>query len=221
MLIPHLHKALAVIGNGNGHHMLKKAFFIILSFISAHSALADKIVMPIEMVALEADIIVIGKIISVGKETYQFKVTEFIKGVGDSIITVQKFREWICDMRYASVAKGQHLFLFLEKSNGKFTLVNASTGEIPIINDSITLNNEINGHSENFQAIHYSTKISEFKDGIKSFIRCFKAPDDNYLQQTQLIQICNNQQLKVFINKNSFTNWLYKKIKKYYKLVMS
>lgn len=196
------------IGIANRHHMLKKAFFITLSLIYALSASADKNVMPIERVALEADIIVIGKIISVGKETYQFKVTEFIKGAGDSILTVQQFREWICDMRYASVAKGQHLFLFLEKLNGKFTLVNASTGEIPILNDSITLNNEINGHSTNYQAINYSTKLSEFKDGIKSFINCFKAPDDAYLKHIQLIQKCTKQQLNAFINKNNFTSWL-------------
>ncbi|MGI4735756.1 MAG: hypothetical protein ACRYG7_11315 [Janthinobacterium lividum] len=65
------------------------------------NASASKAYLPIEVVALQADYIVIGEIVSVesladGFSTagsYQFHVAEYVKGSGNHVLTVPLFRE--------------------------------------------------------------------------------------------------------------------------------
>ncbi len=99
--------------------MLRNLLIISLFLSLPAAALAKKRTLPIKNVASIADLIVAGEIVSVENNVYQFKIAETIKGKSPAIITVQQFKEWTCDVRYAKATKGQQLFLFLKKVNGK------------------------------------------------------------------------------------------------------
>ncbi|WP_324678084.1 hypothetical protein [Hymenobacter sp. GOD-10R] len=113
---------------------LKLSLLSLLLAVSPFAS-AKKLELPIEVIASQADYIFIGEIASVQASTYQFYVAEYIKGGGSSSLTVQPFEEWTCDVRYAKVAKGQRLVLFLQKNKGMLELINGSSGELPIINN--------------------------------------------------------------------------------------
>jgi hypothetical protein len=211
-----------VIGNGKKDDMKLKN--IILSFLLltiSTIASAKKMNLPIELVATQADIIVIGEIISAKDNSYDLKVIEHIKGDNDSIITVEQFKEWTCDIRYAKVEKGQKLFLFLKKINNKLEIINGSTGEIPITNNQVTLIHEEFKHID-YESHPYTLDLSEFKVGIIKFINCFAMLRDcNSCYPDSLLQMCNDKELKIFIATNEFSKWIYKKVKGEYKIIKS
>jgi hypothetical protein len=177
--------------------------------------------LPIELVATQADIIVIGEIIAVKNNSYDIKVIEYIKGDKDSIITIQQFEEWTCDIRYAKVEKGQKLFLFLKKINNKLEIINGSTGEIPIINNQVILKHEEFKHID-YESQPYTLDLSEFKIGIIKFIDCFAMLSDcNSCYPDSLLQKCNEKELNTYIALNEFAEWIYKKVRSEYKIIKS
>lgn len=52
-----------------------------------------------EFVAGMADLIVVGEIESVNAASYQFRISETIKGQSKDLIRVRMFKEWTCDRR--------------------------------------------------------------------------------------------------------------------------
>ena len=186
--------------------------FICLSLTAA----GKKFVFPIEVVAGVADLIVIGEITQIAKATYEFNVTETIKGEQYDVISVEKFVEWECDERFAKHELGQRLFLFLKRSLNTWTIINGSTGEIPIINGELTLINEEYKHVD-YQYHPYKLKLTEFTDGIKRFVKCFKFMGEYELleDKPKFKQLCQEERVKIFTNTNKFTIWLYERLKDY------
>ncbi len=172
---------------------------------------AKKENLPIELLALQADIIAVGEIVEVGIKTYSFKINEYIKGSSDTIIVVQQFEEWICDKRYAEAEKGQELILFLRKSENKYLLINASTGEIPILDQNITLKSEGYSYGD-YKKFPYTMPAAEFISGIKELLTCYEMPVKCFdCYPDTLIQICTDKYLLEFIKYLTFTTWIYKK----------
>ncbi|MCH5720715.1 hypothetical protein [Niabella hibiscisoli] len=176
---------------------------------------------PVEYVASIADLIVTGKIISVENGTYQFKIAETIKGKSVGLITVQQFSEWECDVRYAKAAKGQQLFLFLKKINGKYEIVNGSTGELPVIDGKVTLMYESPDHIFK-HSYPYQVNIEEFKAGIKGFIRVFSMSEyDKEANRFYFLQRARENELQKFIASSSFSKWMYEKVQRNYTIIKS
>ena len=199
---------------------ISRVLTLFLLTISTNSW-AKKESLPIELVALQADLIVVGKIVAVDEKTYSFKITEYIKGTSDTIINVEPFQEWICDKRYDTVEIGQNLILFLRKNNNTFALINASTGEIPILAEKITLKGEEYTYGD-YRSFPYTLAASEFISGIKEFLNCYEMPVKCYdCYPDTLIQICTDEYLLEFINFLTFTTWIHKKVIDNYKVVKS
>lgn len=197
--------------------MFKRMLLLTILLPLSIVALAKKRILPIELVAAQAYIIVTGEIIAVGSDTYDLKVSEYIKGDKGNVITVQQFEQWICDTRYAPVAKGQKLILFLQMDHGNFIIINGSTGEIPIKNNRVILQYEEYKHIP--YQLHYELDLTEFKEGIKKFLQCF-----DIMQQCKdcstdtLVRKCSDTEINKFIGASRFTAWLYNKIKSGYKI---
>ncbi|MEG0849672.1 MAG: hypothetical protein RSF34_03185 [Flavobacterium sp.] len=91
---------------------------------------------PYSIVILKADLIVDGTVSKVSKDSYEFTVTQFVKGKSNSKIKVSIWKEWLCDPRIVELKAGQRLILFLEKlANGNFYPINESTGELYVDNN--------------------------------------------------------------------------------------
>lgn len=118
---------------------IKRCIISLALLLISIYARADKNNLPIEVVIGTADLIVVGKIAAVQNNTYSFNIAQTVKGKTTGTITVQMFQEWTCDTRYTKPYIGEELCLFLKRgaANNYWTIINGSTGEKPIVNDTI------------------------------------------------------------------------------------
>ncbi len=167
---------------------------------------AKKLYYPLEIVVGMADLIVIGEIESVSKDTYQFKIDKKIKGEESDLIKVQMFKEWTCDNRMKKAEKGQKLFLFLVKKGGKYEIINGSTGEMFIEGDTVL--RIINGEQPT---------VDKLATSIKSFTRAFRLKSKNYapFEETVFKQLISDNEIKNLTNQSALTRWLFNKMKGY------
>ncbi|MFT7612430.1 MAG: hypothetical protein ACI9J3_001390 [Parvicellaceae bacterium] len=178
---------------------------IIILTVSLNSH-AKKIHYPMEIVAGMADLIVVGKIENVGSGTYQFRISNTVKGQSLDLIKVQMFKEWTCDRRIKKAKEGQELFLFLTKKAGKFEIINGSTGEIFIDNGLV---------KRAFKASQRTTE--EWFVAIKTFTISyqFKGKDYEPLEENIFIQLRTDKEAKEVIGKSELTKWLFERVKEY------
>lgn len=103
---------------------------------------AKKHIWPFACVVHSADLIIVGSIIAVSHKDVTVQVEERVYGTCEERITVLKWEEWTCDQRFAPYHVGQRLLLLLDKGDEGYTPINASTGELHVENDSVTVNRE-------------------------------------------------------------------------------
>ena len=196
---------------------MKQILLLTIFIICNLTVMGKKIIYPIEIVAGTADLIVIGKIIQVNKTTYNFRIEETIKGQRKEMILVNQHIDWECDTRQSKYASGQRLFLFLSKGKKVWTLINGTTGEIPIINGELTLMYEEYKHIK-YKYNPYRLSLVEFRDGMIGFTNCFKFKgeyDELSFEKETFIQLCNDRKAAIFWKTSKFTVWLHKKMKNY------
>lgn len=169
------------------------------------------------MVVGTADIIVVGQIDSVKGDSYSFKINETLKGKVYYTITVKKFKQWTCDERFGEEAKGQQLCLFLKKELNHWSIINGSTGERLISNDSITLGGYEEYKHVDYQFTPYRLSLTEFKNGIKAFCNCYEliGKYEIHKPNPSFKQLCNDEQNSAFKTNNNFYEWLSNKMKNY------
>ena len=195
---------------------MKRLFFLLIIISSAFRAEAKKMVYPLEVIAGSADLIVIGEISAVKNNSYSFKIRETLKGKVYTTISVNMFKEWTCDSRFGKPKKGEKLCLFLKNVNYNWEIINGSSGEIQISNNSITLGNEEYKHID-YQFNPYTLPITEFKNGISAFCKCYKLIGEYgiYDKPSYFIQIANNKQVADFKKSSKFSAWLFQKMSIY------
>jgi hypothetical protein len=199
--------------------MTAKFYILAALLVISRIASAKKMELPIELVAMQATIIATGEIVATGKTTYDFKVAEYIKGHNDQVITIRQFEQWTCDIRYAPVAKGQQLVLFLLLQNNTFTIINGSTGEIPIINNQVVLQSEQLMYAPG-KYHPYTLERAEFENGIKKLIRCFSMQNQgNKWVADILVQKCSDAEISTFRSTSKFTAWICNRISERYKII--
>lgn len=103
---------------------------------------AKKHIWPFACVVHSADLIVVGSIVSVSRKDVTVQVEDRVYGTCKEQITVAKWKEWTCDQRSAPYQVGQRLLLLLEKGVEEYITINASTGELLVKNDSVTVYRE-------------------------------------------------------------------------------
>jgi hypothetical protein len=152
-----------------------------------------------------------------------------VKGSGKQTLTVPLFWEGLYDLRYAKAAKGQRLFLFLKKHHTTLEIMYGSTGEIPIVNEQVTLQLESYNYPYKRQYgkpfVPYSIKLPEFKAGIKKLVSCFKIAFDpssafprvSAFPRT-VVPLCGAAEVNTNSSANNFTGWLYRRINSDYTL---
>jgi hypothetical protein len=175
---------------------------------------AKKRIYPIEIVSAVSNLIVVGKITSITPNTYQFEISETIKGASSKHITVIKFEEWTCDIRFGPYIIGQRLLLFLIKNGPFYEIVNGGTGEIPISFNSIIFKYE--SFDEN-KFIPYKMSLRECIDGLLYFNQCFQLIGKHNDNRNDLTfrQICYDVNLSQTEKSINFKQWLIGKMSQY------
>lgn len=178
-----------------------KTFISLLFFIGFTSnSNVKKRILSYPVIICGADLIVEGEIseVSLIDNEYDFKIIEFIKGNAKQEISINMWEEWTCDMRIKRPKKGQRLILFLTKSdNGKFHIINGSTGEL-FINEKEAI--------ETFMKSDFSI-LSEFKSGIKMFLNAYKYNGDLYSKfgsKSYFEKLIDQSEINKMMNENGF-----------------
>lgn len=176
---------------------------------------AKKRQMRIEDVMLKADLIVVGEIVQVGDTTYVFHVLETIHGdTSLHMIDVDAWKEWTCDWRDFKVKKGQRLVLLLGKEGAHYRPINASTGEIPIVNDSIVLRHEVRVPGEDHP---YHLPLQEFTAGARTLRSCCRpsaASAEKYVPD-RVNWSCTAEEVAAYAAREDFTGWIFRKVQVY------
>lgn len=194
---------------------LKHTIIFLAIFFSLIKAEAKKFELPIEVIAGSAELIVIGEIDSVTDNSYTFKIFETLKGQSYGSISVNMFKEWTCDVRFDKPKKGQKLCLFLRKEFSNWEIINGSNGELPILNNSITLKHEEYEHIKD-KFTPYTISLIDFKIGIKTFCNCYKFIGKyDSIEKGYFSQIGDDDKINKFKLINSFAAWLNKKMMRY------
>ncbi|MBL0884223.1 MAG: hypothetical protein IBJ16_12920 [Chitinophagaceae bacterium] len=194
---------------------MKKITLLFLSTLFSLSLSAKKIYWPLEIIVGKADLIVTGKISDIQENTYTFKVSETIKGTAGLMISVEKFNEWTCDIRFAKHQVGQALILFLQKSAGHWTIIDGGNGEIPIINQQIKLMNPT-AYTKAIGNPVFS--LTAFKTGIRLFCQYFQLIQkggEGPRASFSFRPLVSNDKILSFKFNNPFTSWLSTQLKKY------
>lgn len=196
---------------------MKQFILLVLLIFSTLIVEAKKFIFPFEIIIGTADIIVIGQIDTVKGAYYKFRVEETLKGRSHRFVNVKMFTEWTCDRRFGKAVKGQKLCLFLKRKLKAWEIVNASTGERLIFNDSITLGGFERYMQPDSTFTKYRLSMSEFKKGIRDFCKSYRMIG-NYrcpIKKPKFRQLCSDQQILLFKSNNDFFIWLIEKMKKY------
>ncbi len=112
---------------------------LLITFILFFTSEAKKFIIPFEVLLFQAEEIVTGEVVEVHSHYYTFQISQSVYKTKKQVIKVQHFKEWLCDKRIEKLEVGQKLLLILEKKASKYAPLNASSGEIFIINDKISV----------------------------------------------------------------------------------
>ena len=179
---------------------------------------AKKMVYPIEVMAGNAVLIVVGEIDTVKGNLYTFNISETLKGNLYYSISVEMFEEWECDKRFAKPEKGQKLCLFLKKGLTNWEIINGSTGELVISNSIITLGGYEEYKHIAYKFTPYKLSLEEFKNGIKEFCKCFIFIGEYSFRDEKAFfrQVVADKQISEFKNISIFSSWLWEKMSKHH-----
>lgn len=147
---------------------------------------AKHYIYPFDVLMDEADLIVVGEIENVNSVSYNFKISETVKGKEHKIIKVEMFKEWTCDIRMRKPVKGQKLLLFLRENGGVYQIINGSNGEKFIEEDKvlITFNNG-------------NPTVDELTSLVKAFTSSFKIKDwSTQGKEKTFIQLKTDEEIK-------------------------
>jgi hypothetical protein len=188
---------------------ITRILLISLSIVSSATCSAKKMQMAIESVILSADMIVVGEIKSVGIGSYAFSIQETWHGdTALKVIHVEKWKEWTCDARSFEVQKGQRLILLLGKGKSGYYPINASTGEIPVRQDTIS------SRSGFYEVLPHAVSVEEFGTAVRAIRSCCHITEVNndlgYFYRW--VWDCSADQRSERKAQNSLTAWLFEQM---------
>lgn len=114
-----------------------KKLFAILSFFSISVAKADFV--PIDFISLihRADKIASGEIICVDENVFELMVGRSLTSK-DKVITINKFEDWTCAVRWSDYFVGQKIMVFLsDDKDGLHPIGSGNEGELPILESKV------------------------------------------------------------------------------------
>ena len=119
---------------------MKKLILIILILFAIGNARADYASLNLYTLVLRAEKIIEGEVICVDDKVFEFKVKNSID-FEEETITIKKFEDWTCAIRWSKYYVGQKLFVFLGRNEeGYYAMGAGNEGELPIINNSVYIN---------------------------------------------------------------------------------
>jgi hypothetical protein len=191
---------------------MKYIILILLLLITTVNGFSLKIDLPFTYLTFQSKLIVVGEISEIQDSTYTFKISETIKGSKYNSIEVLKFKEWTCDERRYGYEIGQKLCLFLDSNKDKWEIINGSTGEKFIIQDSIYVSDYFEIFNQKYKYWPKAQLISDFASIMKEYSLYFNQVRNS--NQTYYIQSCSQKVINKLKKRSKFSLWFYNELKK-------
>ena len=189
-----------------------KTIVALFFLVSLNVSSVSKSHLPYGVLVTKAEHIVHGKISKIdnGKEQYQFKVIDAVKGKTLDTIDVKIWKEWICDKRVSPLKVGQELLLFLKgNKNEPYSVIHGSKGELFVSEKDYVTTFQYSLKDNKFP------KIFHLKKGIKLFNRAFKYHGELYGFDDggYFVRKANGSMIKKLNKENKFFRMAYNSIK--------
>ncbi len=116
---------------------MKNLLFILIIFSSINEARADFV--PIDFISMthKASEIASGEIICVDENVFELKANRSLNST-NNILTIRKFEDWTCAVRWSEYFVGQKILVFLVKDeNGLYPIGAGNEGEMPIFKNNV------------------------------------------------------------------------------------
>jgi hypothetical protein len=192
------------------------AILLVIVFIFCTSTTqAKKANCPFEVLVGRADMIVAGHISTViGDSSYVFVVDQTVKGEIKKEIIVKVFANWTCDIRWKRPEAAQKLFLFLEKKGNLYKPIDGSDGEIFIVENKLRLFNIFNLMISRSFTEADTPKLDDVIVAVKNFMACYSFVRKNEFSFA-FRPVKNDDEIILFKKVNSFSIWLFDRVKEY------
>ncbi len=116
---------------------MKNILIILIFFFSTNVVKADFVSIDFISMTHKANEIASGEIICVDKSVFELKVNRSLNSV-NHVLTIQKFEDWTCAIRWSDYFVGQKLLVFLVKDeNGLYPIGAGNEGELPILDNKV------------------------------------------------------------------------------------
>jgi hypothetical protein len=155
---------------------MKQVCLLLAFFFSVYTARADYEPTYLPGLITKSNLIVRGIIRQVMPSSIRVAIQSVYKGkITDSLVTIEKFKNWTCAQRFGAYATGQEALFFLDNKNGIYKITGAGNeGEIPVVNGKayykqVYLNIDKDAHeypiyTGNISGFTY--KLSDFEQAI-------------------------------------------------------
>lgn len=114
-----------------------KPVLLLLTFIfTIHTARADYVPTLLPELIVKSTLIIRGTIRETAPSYIRVAIQSVLKGkITDSLVTIEKFKNWTCAQRFGAYTTGQEELFFLDNVNGNYKISGAGNeGEIPVVN---------------------------------------------------------------------------------------
>jgi hypothetical protein len=219
---------------------MKSTLSIVILFLFTTSTKAYFIPMTLYSMALNAEKIVYGEIISLDSLTFTINIENSLTGETGRL-TIEKFGDYACAHRWTEYQIGQKVFLFLWTFKGRLmTMGGGNEGELPLFQDSVIISglslpsappeglsqkklekwpNKIYFESkrqEIYGDTFYGHRVSlpEFITTIKSLKECFQQQPNYYGENITSKIICNNDIIEKKLKTDKIFRWTYGELTK-------
>ncbi len=149
---------------------MRKSILTILMLLAYSIAKADFVSLNLLTLIDRAEIIAVGEIICVDEKVFELKTSNRLY-CEESILTINKFQDWACAVRWSEYYVGQELMVFLVCDEKGISSIGAGNeGEFPIIKDKVyaILSSPLEGELKSiFPPEDYKKTDSEFYMGIE------------------------------------------------------
>lgn len=166
--------------------------------------------MPFWMKAATADVVVAGIIIKVEDNSFNLIVDEWVIGTPEGedgdIITVEKFKDWTCAVRWEPYGIGQRVMLFLDKQeDGTLKIMGAGgEGEHLITQGQVYVDHRGGGIFGDWQELQVRGKtltvepvlLDELGNAVLEFRNCFRVEGEVFSTDFKVRQIVHDKELK-------------------------
>ncbi len=202
--------------------MNKSAALIIILFSIGHIR-ADFTPRNLYSLVLDAEKIIEGEVICVDDKVFELYVKNSID-FEEKTITVKKFIDWTCGVRWSKYYVGQKLFVFLAHEDGEYySLGGGNEGEMPIIKqtvyiNSISLPHKFDGLVKIYPLTEYAKAdrpyyegyeigVQDFWDYIHLLRNCFQFEPNKYRRVSRATYLGSRELADTLSKKSRIYKW--------------